>query len=231
MAEVRYGQFCPVAMAAELLCSRWTMVVVRELIAGSTRFNALRRGLPRMSPALLSRRLKQLEAAGVVERVPVAGEPGVMEYRLTEAGRELEPVVMALGRWGQRWVSSELSLANLDAALLMWDMRRNLDATALPPRRVVILFLYPEQRDGERRWWLVATPGEPVDLCAVDPGFDVDLYVSTDLATMTAIWLGLEGLRAAVEAGRVHLHGARDVEAAMPRWLGLSPFAGIDKRA
>ena len=231
MAEVRYGQFCPVAMAAELLCSRWTMVVVRELVAGSTRFNALRRGLPRMSPALLSQRLKQLEAAGVVERTPVAGEPGVMEYRLTEAGRELEPVVMALGRWGQRWVSSELSLANLDAALLMWDMRRNLDATALPPRRVVILFLYPEQRDGERRWWLVATPGEPVDLCAVDPGFEVDLYVSTDLATMTAIWLGLEDVRAAVEAGRVHLHGARDVEAAMPRWLGLSPFAGVAKRA
>lgn len=231
MAEVRYGQFCPVAMAAELLCSRWTMVVVRELVSGSTRFNALRRGLPRMSPALLSQRLKQLEAAGVVERVPVAGEAGVMEYRLTEAGRELEPVVMALGRWGQRWVSSELSLANLDAALLMWDMRRNLDAAALPPRRVVVLFTYPERREEERRWWLVATPGEPVDLCAVDPGFDVDLYVASDLETMTKIWLGLEGLRAAVETGRVHLHGARDVEAAMPRWLGLSPFAGVAKRA
>ena len=230
MVEVRYRQFCPVAMASELLCTRWTMVLVRELVAGSTRFNELRRGVPRMSPALLSKRLKDLEAAGVVRRVPVSGEVGVCAYALTAAGRDLAGVVEAVGCWGQRWVSAELSLENLDAALLMWDMRRNLDPEPLPRRRATILFQYPERPAAERRWWLVATPGEPVDLCAVDPGFEVDLYVSTDLRTMTEIWLGLATVADAVDAGRLHLHGARELEEAMPRWLCLSPFAAVEKR-
>ena len=136
-----YGQFCPVAMASEILCTRWTTLVVRELLCGSTRFNDLRRGVPRMSPALLSKRLKELERAGVVRTVPVAGGH---EYRLTEAGEELRPVIVGMGSWGQRWVESQLSLRNLDPSLLMWDMRRNLNPEPLPPRRCTIQFLYPE---------------------------------------------------------------------------------------
>lgn len=116
-----YGQFCPVAMAAEIVCTRWTALVLRELLSGSTRFNDLRRGLPSMSPTLLSKRLKELEKAGVVEAVR-APNRGV-EYKLTEAGEELRPVVMSLGSWGQRWIESSISLKNLDPSLLMWDMR------------------------------------------------------------------------------------------------------------
>ena len=144
MTQGSYKQFCPVAMAAEVLCTRWTVVLLRELIAGSTRFNDLRRGVPRMSPALLSQRLKELEAANVIRRTASASEPGVFEYQLTPAGRELEPVVQAFGVWGQRWVESELSLQHLDAPLLMWDMRRNLDPNPLPKRRSVIQFQYRE---------------------------------------------------------------------------------------
>src|SRR3954451_12430220 len=114
-------------MAAEILCTRWTVVLLRELIAGSTRFNDLRRGVPRMSPALLSQRLKELEAAGLVQRIASASEPGGSEYQLTEAGRAVRPIVEALGAWGQRWIDSEVSLQNLDVNLLMWDMRRNID--------------------------------------------------------------------------------------------------------
>lgn len=132
MTQTTYGQFCPVAMAAEILCTRWTVVLLRELIAGSTRFNDLRRGLPRMSPALLSQRLKELEAAGIIHRLPSARDSGAFDYRLTEAGKELEPLVEAFGLWGQRWVDSELSLQRLDVQLLMWDMRRNLDPRPLP---------------------------------------------------------------------------------------------------
>src|SRR5437763_5583038 len=135
MAQGSYKQFCPVAMAAEILCTRWTVVLLRELIAGSTRFNDLRRGVPRMSPALLSQRLKELEAANVITRAPLPSEPGIFEYRLTDAGHELEPLVQAFGVWGQRWVDSELSLQHLDVQLLMWDMRRNLDPDPLPKRR------------------------------------------------------------------------------------------------
>src|ERR1700741_1403641 len=115
MAEGSYNQFCPVAMAAEILCTRWTIVLLRELVAGSTRFNELRRGMPRMSPALLSKRLKDLEAAGIVRRSPIANDPDLYEYTLTEAGRDLSSVVSAIGEWGQRWVSTESSLNKLDA--------------------------------------------------------------------------------------------------------------------
>ena len=225
MAERSYGQFCPVAMAAEILCTRWTLVLLRELVAGSTRFNDLRRGLPRMSPALLSQRLKELECAGIVRRTPSATEPGIFEYRLTEAGRELGPLIEAFGRWGQRWVTSELSLKKLDAQLLMWDMRRNLVPDPLPARRCVIHFQFPEQALADRSWWVIAKPGASVDLCSVDPGFDVDLYVFTDLRTMTAIWTGDEDVRTAIREERMLLTGDSDLAEAIPDWLGLSPFA------
>ncbi len=225
-----YSQFCPVAMAAEILCNRWTMVVLRELVVGSTRFNELRKGVPRMSPALLSKRLKELEEAGVIEHVPSV-EPGVFEYRLTEAWRDLRSVVEAVGIWGQRWVQSEPSLRNLDPSLLMWDMRRNLDPTPMPNRRCVIQFLYPELPVAKRNWWLIVSPGEKVDLCSVDPGSDVDLYVVTDLRTMTAIWMGLFSLSDEVRAGSVKVTGDAGLVRSMTRWLGLSPFAAEKKRA
>ncbi len=203
MAQPGYQQFCPLAMAAELLCTRWTMVLLRELVAGSTRFNDLRRGVPKMSPTLLSQRLKELELAGIVERVELKSEKGIFEYRMTEAGRDLRAVVEAMGIWGQKWVEARLSLKNLDPSLLMWDMRRNLDPSPLPDRRVVIQFLYQELPLSKRHWWLVVEPSCEVDLCWSDPGFDVDLYVSTDLRTMTAIWMGVTTV--AKEARQRHL--------------------------
>ena len=225
MTQGSYKQFCPVAMAAEILCTRWTVVLLRELMAGSTRFNELRRGVPRMSPALLSQRLKELEAAGIVERQASDTEPGVFEYRLTDAGRELNPVVEAFGIWGQRWVATELSLQHLDVSLLMWDMRRNLDTTPMPKARRVIQFRYPELPPAQRTWWLLVDPAAAVDLCSVDPGFDVDLYVSTDLRTMTAIWMGLDTVRDARRAEQLMLSGDRQLISDMQAWLGLSPFA------
>ena len=225
MTSVSYQQFCPVAMAAEILCTRWTIVLVRELIAGSARFNDLQRGVPRMSPALLSQRLKELETAGVIRRAPSSTDPGVFEYHLTAAGRELEPLVEAFGIWGQRWVDAELSLQHLDVSLLMWDMRRNLNPTPMPRRRCVIQFQYPELPPAQRSWWLLIAPNVEVDLCSIDPGFDVDLYVSTDLRTMTAIWMGLDTVRNAQSTQRMMLTGDRRLAADMQAWLGLSPFA------
>lgn len=222
MAEGSYQQFCPVAMASEILCKRWTMLLLRELTCGSTRFNDLRRGLPRMSPALLSQRLKELEAAGIVARTK--GEGGAFDYRLTQSGRELGPVVMALGTWGHRWIESAVSLEQLDAALLMWDMRRNLDPHPLPARRVVIAFRYTDLPRARRYWWLLVSP-DGADLCAVDPGFEIDLYVVTDLRTMTAIWMGMDTVAAAKTAGRLALTGDRKLSAGMQTWLGLSKFA------
>jgi len=229
MPESGYNQFCPVAMAAEVLGTRWTLVLLRELVVGSCRFNELRRGVPRMSPALLSKRLKDLETAGIVTRHPVKGEPGAFEYQLTDAGRELKPVIEAIGCWGQRWVETGASLDNLDPNLLMWDMRRNIDPTPMPDRRVIIQVIFNDLKKTQQNWWLVVEPGQEVDLCSVDPGFDVDLYLSTDLRTMTEIWMGYTTIARATQQSRIVLTGSRQLAADMATWLKLSPFAKVKK--
>jgi len=226
-----YGQFCPVAMASEIVCNRWTALVLRELLSGTTRFNDLRRGVPRMSPALLSKRLKDLETGGIVTRSPVVGEPGAFEFRLTEAGRELKPVIEAIGCWGQRWIGIEASLEKLDPNLLMWDMRRNIDPKPMPQRRNTIQVIFTDLPQTRRNWWLVVEPGQEVDLCSVDPGFDVDLYLSTDLRTMTEIWMGHTAIARAKEQGKLLITGSRQLEADLASWMCLSPFARVERRA
>lgn len=225
-----YNQFCPVAMASEILCNRWTMILVRELCAGSVRFNDLRRGVPRMSPSLLSTRLKELEAHGIVARTLVQKRPEIFEYRLTKAGEELRPVVEAIGIWGHRWVETNPSLDNLDPDLLMWDMRRSLNIKLLPSHRVTIQFIYPELPAAQQNYWLLIDPTHGVDLCAVDPGFDIDLFSHCDLRTMTAIWLGFDTVLKAVSERRLTLTGDKKLAENMQLWLGLSPFAIQEKQ-
>lgn len=218
-----YGQFCPIAMAAEIICSRWTALILREMLCGSTRFNDLRRGVPRMSPTLLSKRLKELAGAGVIT-AGSASKSGGVEYKLTNAGKDLRDVIMSIGNWGQRWIESSLSLKNLDPSLLMWDMRRNLTPDPLPPRRCTVKFTYPELSANQRSWWLVIERGE-VDLCAVDPGHDVDLYVTGSLRGMTSVWMGHTTMKAEVTSGNIELEGDKAIARSMHLWLGLSHFA------
>ena len=229
MTQAGYTQFYPIALASEVLGTRWTLVVLRELLAGSTRFNDLRRGVPRMSPALLSKRLKELEEAGILQRVASQAERGVLEYQLTRSGQDLKPVIEAMGVWGQRWVKASEQPRNLDPTFFMWGMRQLLDRASLPPRRCTIQFLYPEQTRDLRRWWLIAAPGSDVDVCIVDPGFDVDLYVTTDLRTMVAIWVGLMTVQDAIAAKKMTVTGDPKLAADMQRWLGLSPFS-VEKK-
>lgn len=223
MSHAGYKQFCPIAMASEVLCTRWTMVLMRELVAGTSRFNDLRRGVPKMSPALLSTRLKELELAGVVERRVLSSQKGVFEYHLTEAGRDLRAVVEAVGFWGQKWIGAKSSLQNLDPSLLMWDMRRNLNPSPLPKKRTTVQFLYPELPASKKLWWLVIESDGEVDLCWSDPGFEIDLFITTDLRTMTAVWMGITTVNR--EKDKFELSGSRLVSTTMQTWLGLSPFA------
>jgi DNA-binding HxlR family transcriptional regulator len=222
-----YGQFCPVSMASEILCSRWTTLVVRELLCGSTRFNDLRRGVPKMSPALLSKRLKELQVAGVVIATPRSN--GTVDYRLTEAGEELRPLIMGLGNWAQRWMESRLSLKNLDPSLLMWDMRRSLNLRVLPERRCTIQFLYSELPASQKSWWLVVEGGT-VDLCNFDPGHELDLVVKSSLRAMTAIWMGLTTIKKEVDGGGLEVEGDPALVRSMQQWLGLSAFAPVPRR-
>lgn len=228
MESHSYGQFCPVALAAEIFCTRWTALIVRELLCGSTRFNDLKRGVPRMSPTLLSKRLKELEQAGIIEARP--GEPaGTFDYVLTQAGEDLRPVVMGLGTWGARWTETSLSLQKLDPSLLMLDMQRMLDTRRFPPRRCTIRFDFPERREDERKRWLIVDKGA-AEACHVDPGFEVDLYVRCSLRTMTAIWMGFTSVRAELAEDRLELTGDRVLVDTMQQWLGLSAFAAEEKR-
>ncbi len=230
MSDASYNQFCPVALAAEIICCRWTLLLLRELVSGSGRFNELRRGLPRMSPALLSKRLKELEAAGIVTRTAIDREREVFEYRLTEAGMGLRPIIEAIGVWGRRWVTADATLKNLDADLLMWDIRRNINPDPMPRCRNTIQIIFSDRPHAERNYWLIVEPGKEVDLCTIDPGLDVDLYISTDLRTMTEIWLGYTTIANARDNGRVALTGSRTLQADLLMWLKLSVFAKAEKQ-
>ena len=229
MAEGGHRQFCPLAMASDILCSRWTMMLLSELLSGTTRFNDLRRGLPRMSPALLSKRLKDLETAGVVERFRSSGSPDVYEYALTEAGRAVEPIVDTMGDWGHRWVTTQATMAHLDVKLLMWNMRRKINPDPMPQRRSNIQIIYRDLPLQSRNWWLIIEPGKDADLCSVDPGYDVDLYITTDLPTMTEVWMGYRAIAQAIEDGGLLLVGNRELEATFQTWLGASRYANIEK--
>jgi DNA-binding HxlR family transcriptional regulator len=211
------------AKAAEIVAERWTLLIIRELLAGSTRFNDLRRGVPLMSPALLSQRLQQLEHDGVVARQRVAGR-GTHEYRLTKAGRSLAPVVRYLGDWGGRWVLDRLDAHDLDVTLLMWAMRRRVDPAAFGSHRVVVAFEFTDLPKAKRYWWLVNN-GSEVDLCPKDPGFEVDLHAISTLKVITNIWVGALTLNAALRDGSLELGGARELKQQFRSWLLLSPFA------
>jgi DNA-binding HxlR family transcriptional regulator len=219
-----YGQFCPVSRAAEILAERWTPLVVRELLCGSTRFNDIQRGVPRMSPALLTRRLRELEHGGIVERR--RGEGRNWEYHLTLAGLELKPIIESMGFWAQRWVRDDLvAEQNLDPDLLMWDIRRCV-ATHRPPKgHLVVQFRFAGMPTNRRHYWLVFDGGQP-DLCLRDPGFEVDLLVSCTVRTLTEIWLGHLTVAAAIGSDRFQLDGVPRVADQFLSWFGGSLFAG-----
>lgn len=225
MVEKRgYGQFCPIALAAEVLAERWTPLIVRELLCGSVRFNDIQRGVPRISSALLARRLKELQFAGIVERR--GGASSSFEYHLTAAGRELFPVVEKMGLWAQRWLRHDLvDTANLDSDLLIWDIRRNVLAKS-PPRdsRYVAEFRLSGVPINRRRYWLVFERGV-VDVCYRSPGFEVDLIVEASLRTLTQVWLGHIAIERAIRNGRLRLDGSREDIGAFRSWFALSMFA------
>lgn len=219
MTMTSYGQFCPIAKAMEVLDERWTLLVVRELLLGSTRFNELRRGVPKMSPALLSKRLRSLTRAGIITRAPAG-------YRLTSCGAELIDVVTALGVWGTRWIG-ELGEEDLDPHLLLWDLRRTVPVTIWPRSRTTVAIRFddiPRATD----WWLVVT-GDEADLCDYDPGFDVTVTIRTGLATLTRIWRGDLSWDAALRAGRVRLDGPEQARRALPTWIGQSTLAATPR--
>jgi DNA-binding HxlR family transcriptional regulator len=217
----RYRQYCPVARAAEVIADRWTVLIIRELLADVAHFNELERGLPHMSRSLLSERLRRLQQAGVVERrTPNGGKWS--EYRLTAAGRELQRVIDLLGAWGARWAFGNPRPDELDPIVLLWWMRRRVNFDRIPRRRVVLQF---EFRGATRRtYWLVIEP-PAASVCLKNPGFDVDLIVSADIWAFYQVWLGRWTLAQAVSCGKTELDGTPADVRGFAHWFALSPMA------
>jgi DNA-binding HxlR family transcriptional regulator len=221
-----YGEFCPVSLAAEIFARRWTPLIVRELLTGSTRFNDLRRGIPNIAASVLSRRLDELALAGIVER---RQDENGTQYVLTTAGEELRPVVEQLGLWGRRWLPTEYPDQDLDPRLLVWDIHRNLRLSEVPKRTVIELH-FPDAPPKYRAYWLIVTP-EGAEVCLAHPGGDVDLRLSSDVRTLTDIWMGDTTWASSVRAGALKLAGSAELRRALPSWLKLNPFARIQRIA
>jgi DNA-binding HxlR family transcriptional regulator len=222
-----YGQYCPLALAAELLCERWTLLVVSRLIDGCTQFNAIQRGVPRITPAMLTKRLRELECYGLVVSPPVP-RGSVRNYHLTEAGRSLGPIIMDLAVWGQNW-ARDMCADDLDPAFLAWSMHTRIDTAKLPPGRVVLGFEFTGAPRDCWRFWLVAEDGQ-VDMCLKDPGYEVDVRVRAQLRIFVEAWRGFRDLRAEIRAGRIEAIGARALTKQLPDWLSLSSLAPFERK-
>ena len=220
-----YGQYCPISKAAEILSERWTLLVLRELLVGGRRYNDLRRGIPLISPTVLTERLKTLQKAGVVEH-KVGPNGKISEYVVTPAGQELWPLIEQIGVWGQRWVKSKLGREDLDASFLMWDIHRNLRLDRLPRRNIVIYVEFSDGKKGARNYWLVIDE-TAVDLCIDDPGHEIALQMMTDVRTLTRIWMGDLSLSSARSTGLIKLFGDSALIRSMGAWLGKSHFADV----
>ncbi|MBE9545025.1 MAG: helix-turn-helix transcriptional regulator [Proteobacteria bacterium] len=228
-SKSQYGQYCPLAMSSEFLCNRWTMLVLRELLFGSTGFNDISRGVPRMSRTLLSNRLKELIERGIIIRQQKQAG-GQIHYKLTEAGLALGPVVFSMAHWGQEWLEIEPSVKNVDVGFLMWDIHRN--AVPMPelPSPFIVEFFLNDVPENKSTHWLVFEEGK-VDLCHIDHGFDVDVHVDVSVKKLTTVWMGWEDMAGAIKNGSMKLTGAKKYTELAVTWLGHSSVAHIQKRS
>jgi DNA-binding HxlR family transcriptional regulator len=227
--SIHYGQFCPVAKAAEVLGERWTILIIRELLLGTTRFSDLQRALSQISPTLLTKRLNQLQDCGLVIRKKLP-EQRRTAYHLAPAGRELLPVVVSLGEWGMKWARGQMSDDELDVELLMHDFSRRIDVTQLPGGRSVIKFVFSGLTQFAH-WWIVLEENGERELCLNNPGKGVDIELRSDLRSMTEIWAGDTEIRTAKKDGRLKLSGNPVLIRTLSSWLRIGMFANVRPHA
>jgi DNA-binding HxlR family transcriptional regulator len=222
-----FGQFCPVALASEVLTQRWALLVVRELLAGSTHFNDIRRGVPKISASLLKQRLETLERAGIVRKMRSNGRSS-HEYVLTEAGEELKLVLRGIGEWGQRW-ARDIRPEDLDPGWLVWNVRRRLNTAAMPVGTTVIELEFKDRVRNDRYFWLVKRDGA-VDVCLKHPGYAIDLHVHTTVRVLAEVWRGIRSITDEIRRGSIQVEGKTSLRRAFPSWLLLSVYATIKRQ-
>lgn len=221
-----YGQFCPVAKSAEILGDPWSILIIRELLLGSSKFSELQRGLPKISPTVLNTRLKDLDQSGVITRRKLNHQRG-HAYFLTVAGKELEPVIESLVVWGMRWARENMEDQDYDAAFLMFDIQRNFDNTLLPAGDHVLCFQFPDLTDYQK-WWLLSTEDD-IDICYEDPGKEVDLYITTPLRILAEVYMGDRDLLKTTRSGEIKIVGDTQLERRFNKWFPLSEAAAVPR--
>lgn len=219
--QLDYGQFCPIAKATEILGEKWTLLIMRELLMGASRFSDFQRGLPLISPAVLSKRLKTLEESGLLFRRRLSGQKGY-EYLATESARELQPILSSLGNWGMRWARKHLSDDDYDAGLLMLYLQRSIRPDKLPREETTLRFHFDDLVD-HSDWWILVADGK-IDVCTVDPCRDVDVYFTTTVRKMTEVWMGDTTYQSAIRADELKIVGPRALIRDIPAWLEGCPF-------
>lgn len=217
--------FCPVAMACEMLEPRWTMLVLCEMWGGSSRFNDIQRGVPAMSPSLLSKRLKDMQTKGLVQR-DKSPDSGRYDYFTTPMADKLKNLVYRLGEWAYENVEAEIDMSNLDAKFLMWNIRRKINSLELPNRKVTIQFILHNPPEDTTNYWLISKPDAETDLCFSDPGLNVDLFLTCDLTSLSSAWMGQSSFAKEIDEGRITLIGNKQIGDNLTRWLAQSHFAG-----
>lgn len=219
-----YGQYCPVALASEILGERWTILIVMALMDGVSRFNGLQRALPRISATMLSQRLRTLERSGVIARQPASSGQG-HEYTLSDAGKDMESIIMNMAYWGQRW-ARDMELDDLDPRHLAWSIHLRMNTAAMPPGRTVLEFVFTGGPEDCRRFWIINTDGV-IDMCIEHPGYEIDLRVKADLRRFVETWRGFHSMHAELSAGRIKLEGPGKLKRSFPKWLLLSSVAHV----
>jgi DNA-binding HxlR family transcriptional regulator len=222
-----YGQYCPLALAAEVLGQRWMILVISRLIDGCTSFGAIHRGVPRISPSLLSKRLAELETLGLVTKTPATGGSGPT-YALTPAAQGLASIIDGMAVWGQHW-ARDMTTEDLDPAFLAWSMHTRLAVDRMPAARTVLEFVFTGTPSELRQFWLVCENAE-VEMCLTYPGFEPDLTVHADIRRFVEAWRGFRDLRAEIRSGRIRLEGPPALRRAFPDWLLLSSLAPYERR-
>lgn len=223
--SIRYGQFCPVAKAAEILGERWTILIVRELLLGTKHFSEFQRALSQISPALLTKRLNQLVDCGLLVRNVSPGQQR-SEYHLTPTGWELKEVVMGLGKWGMKWARGQMGEDELDVQMLMSDFCRRIDATQLPDGEIVVGFVFA-RLPKFAHWWIIIEANRKRELCVDHPGKEVDVHIRTDVRTLAGIWAGDTGVQSAKKDGRLQLSGNPTLVRTLSAWLRPGQLAHI----
>ncbi|HET6998774.1 MAG TPA: winged helix-turn-helix transcriptional regulator [Solirubrobacterales bacterium] len=212
-----YGDYCPMSRAAEIFATRWTPIIVRNLLLGCETFSELRAAAPGISRTLLTQRLRMLEHHGVVDRRP--GPSGTPVYELTEAGEGLCDVCDALGSWGQRWV--ELAPEHFDAARVLLHLSKLIEPDDLPDRRTVLRFDITKP-EGDRYWLLLDAPR--TEVCRRPPGERDDLIVSASSEALVRWHVGELTLGQAMHAGSVSVEGPRYLQRLLASWGGQVHF-------